>query len=252
MQADELIARARDALRTPTLYILGGGGFYADEPQPHPQPGVVASVKSVLDALSRHDPDKRARYEAEARAAGIDLEALKTRRMPFCDCSGFVCWALGLPRAPSKDARSGWIWTQSIYQDALRPGADFARVDSDAARLVCRRGAMLVFPSPGGDEPGHVGIVSETDTGGIGRPLPGAALLVDELPRRPGRGRPAQRHRRDGAGGVRGKARGARARHRGMASQRVGVSARAAGLAQPPGWSSGHSAARRRRMPPWP
>lgn len=53
----------------------------------------------------------------------------------------------------------------------MRPGADFARVDSDAARLVCRRGAMLVFPSPGSDEPGHVGIVSETDTGGIGRPV---------------------------------------------------------------------------------
>jgi hypothetical protein len=163
MTADELIARARRAAATPTLYFLGAGGYYGDDPQPPEHPGVDAPVKTMLDRL---DKVKRERYETEARAAGIDIEALRPLTRPFCDCSGYVCWALGIPRAPARDAKHGWVWTESIYADALSPGGAFTRLDSDAARLVCRPGAMLVYPSPGVGEPGHIGIVSEVDATG--------------------------------------------------------------------------------------
>ncbi|WP_298826175.1 CHAP domain-containing protein [uncultured Piscinibacter sp.] len=171
MLADELIRRAREAMRTPTLYLLGGGGFYADEPGPHPHPGREARVADVLAALARKDAEKHARYLAEAQAAGIDLELLGPKHMPFCDCSGYACWALDMPRAPSASAQAGWVWTGSIYDEGRRPGGGphFVRIDSDGARLACRPGAMLVFPAPSDRLPGHVGIVTETDD--VGRPL---------------------------------------------------------------------------------
>lgn len=163
MTADELIARARLALASPTMYFFGAGGFYGDAPRPPAQPGVEARVQDMLDRL---DATKLERYEAESRAAGIDFDALRSLTRPFCDCSGYVCWALGIPRAPARNARHGWVWTESIYADALRPGGAFTRLDSDAARLACRAGAMLVYPPPGSDEPGHIGIVSEVDPDG--------------------------------------------------------------------------------------
>ncbi len=166
MTADELIARARRALATPTLYFLGAGGYYGNDAGPPAQPGIEAPVGRMLDRLSSA---KRRRYEAEARAAGIDIDALRPLTRPFCDCSGYVCWALGIPRAPARGAQRGWVWTESIYSDALRPGAGFARLDSDATPLACRPGAMLVFPSPGGEQPGHIGIVSEVDANGAPR-----------------------------------------------------------------------------------
>lgn len=165
MQVQDLISLARQACATPTLYRLGGGGYYGPGGTPRPPaPGIVESVRAVLAQMPE---PKRQRYEAEAREAGIDIEALAGRSLPFCDCSGFVTWALGLPRAPSPDARSGWIWTNSIYIDALHARSKFSHIESEG--LCCRRGALLVYPSPNDDEPGHIGIVSETDA--QGRPL---------------------------------------------------------------------------------
>ena len=171
MQPNDLIRRAREAMRTPTLYLLGAGGFYADEAGPHPHPGREALVADVLAALARKDAQKHARYLAEAQAAGIDLDGLGPRHMPFCDCSGYVCWALDMPRSPSASAQAGWVWTGSIYDEGRRPGGgpDFVRIDRDDARLACRPGALLVFPAPDERTPGHVGIVTEADDDG--RPL---------------------------------------------------------------------------------
>ena len=167
MQVQELISLARQAAASPTLYRLGGGGYYG--PRGTPRPPAPSRFEPVDEVLARMPEAKRRRYETEARAAGVDLAALAGQRMPFCDCSGYVTWALGLPRAPSEDAPSGWIWTNSIYEDAQGPGGAFSRVDSDRERLVCRPGALLVYPSPDDEEPGHIGIVSETDA--QGRPL---------------------------------------------------------------------------------
>jgi len=165
MDAAQFIARAREALATPTLYRLGAGGHYGTDSGPRARPGVEANVQATLASL---DADKRTRYEHEAHAAGIRLQDLP-QTMPFCDCSGYVCWALGIPRAPAPDARSGWVWTHSIYEDALRPGGLFRREDSAQAPLTCRAGALLVYPKAPGEEAGHVGIVSQVDD--AGRPL---------------------------------------------------------------------------------
>lgn len=167
MQVQELISLARQAGATPTLYRLGGGGYYG--PRGTPRTLAPGRAEPVNQVLAQMPEAKRRRYEAEARTAGIDLTALAGRTMPFCDCSGYVTWALGLPRAPSEDADQGWIWTNSIYEDAQRPGGDFSRIDSARDRLVCRPGALLVYPAPDDEEPGHIGIVSEVDA--QGRPL---------------------------------------------------------------------------------
>lgn len=164
MQVQELISLARQACATPTLYRLGGGGYYG--PRGTPRPPAPSRDERVEDVLSNMPAAKRQRYEAEARAAGVDLSALSGQTMPFCDCSGYVTWALGLPRAPSQDARTGWIWTNSIYADAAKTDSDFTRIRDDRTPLSCRPGALLVYPAPNDEEPGHIGIVSEVDAQG--------------------------------------------------------------------------------------
>lgn len=162
MLVDELLARARSALAMPTLYLLGCGGWTDDEPGPHPQPGREVVVAQRLEAMRLQDPPKHQRYLAEAAAAGIDLAALPLV-MPACDCSGFVCWALGLPR------RSGghWLNTDAIWRDAQRTTPQlFRRDDSDAAPRRTRPGALLVYPAPAEGEVGHVGVVTQVDAAG--------------------------------------------------------------------------------------
>lgn len=174
MQANELIRRARDAMSPPTLYFLGEGGFHEGRPLPV-HPGTPAVVRHRLAWLAENEPARHARYRAEARAAGIDLEALERsdEPVPLCDCSGYVTWALALPRSVTVPGRRDKLWrsTAFIYGVASQPGGEFRRIDSDAQPLVCRPGAMLVYPAPDDEEPGHIGIVTETDTGGVGRPL---------------------------------------------------------------------------------
>lgn len=193
MQANELIRRARGAMLPPTLYFLGEGGFHEGRPPPA-HPGTPAVVRHRLAWLAEHEPARHARYRAEARAAGIDLEALERsdEPVPLCDCSGYVTWALELPRSVTIPGRRDKLWrsTAFIYGVAGEPGGEFRRIDSDAQRLVCPPGAMLVYPAPDDQEPGHIGIVIETDNGGggVGRPLRvlHCSSLNQLIPRPPG------------------------------------------------------------------
>ncbi|MFM9925588.1 CHAP domain-containing protein [Variovorax sp. H27-G14] len=96
-------------------------------------------------------------------AAGLDMRdpAVVVRA---CDCSGFVCWALGSGRrtqpGPFTDA-AGWIFTDSIWADAMGRGVRFQR------RAPAAPGALVVYPKAGSDEGfGHIGIVVEADADG--------------------------------------------------------------------------------------
>ncbi len=87
--------------------------------------------------------------------------------VPACDCSGFVCWALGFGRksnpAPYTDA-AGWIYTDSIWADAMGAGVRFER------RARATPGALVVYPKAGsGENYGHVGLVMEADADGRAR-----------------------------------------------------------------------------------
>ena len=91
-----------------------------------------------------------------------------------CDCSGFVCWVLGLARFQPilsflKPVNGGWLSTDGMVCDALNPTGYFEPVAG--ASLP---GDLVVYPSqwyakkiyqaerPFGNAPriGHVGIMS--------------------------------------------------------------------------------------------
>jgi hypothetical protein len=79
-----------------------------------------------------------------------------------CDCSGFVCWALGMSRQSNHPfylkCNGGWVNTDAIVADANHSTGFFQRIEAPIP------GALIVFPSA---KPargvGHVGIVSVLD-----------------------------------------------------------------------------------------
>lgn len=81
-----------------------------------------------------------------------------------CDCSGFVCWALGFDRHQPGFAGYDWVSTDSMVAMARRPDNGwFEEVQ------VPRPGDLVVYPSiyKGGKRirVGHVGLVSQVPTG---------------------------------------------------------------------------------------
>lgn len=159
MDMSDFLARARSALSMPTLYWLGRGGWLDGEAA-QDQPGRAFKLAPALAELQRKRPTVHAKYMAGLAATGLDMATLPALA---CDCSGFVCWALGVARdgSPLPD---GWINTDRMWADALGPQRLFAPL---AAALP---GALLVYPKPDPrdpeGEPGHVGIVTEVDASG--------------------------------------------------------------------------------------
>jgi hypothetical protein len=77
-----------------------------------------------------------------------------------CDCSGYVCWALGIARNGWPGV-TDWLNTAGMLRDAN--GAKRWFVLLDKAEI----GALLVHPEPSREGgPGHVGIVTEVDAAG--------------------------------------------------------------------------------------
>lgn len=75
-----------------------------------------------------------------------------------CDCSGFVCWAIGVPREcpPGSDH---WLFTDNIWEGGGDVGDDlFIRVSSSSAVP----GDFYVYPAPSSNHHGHIGIITET------------------------------------------------------------------------------------------
>ena len=154
---DQLLDRALGMRGRDTLYWLGSGGTDPASPvatQPLPigrlWPGLPQDQRDMLQPL--------------AEAAGLDLDD-PTLVRPACDCSGFVCWALGFPRkalqAASWTSADGWISTDSIWQDAMGPQGLFVK------RAAAAPGCLVVYPRLGsGHAHGHVGVVTEVDAQG--------------------------------------------------------------------------------------
>lgn len=75
-----------------------------------------------------------------------------------CDCSGFVAWAIGLPRElPPKSDK--WLDTDAYYMGGkpVKSGLFFEVKVIDA-----EPGDLLVYPDKGGSQ-GHIGIVTQVD-----------------------------------------------------------------------------------------
>lgn len=79
-----------------------------------------------------------------------------------CDCSGYVCWALGMKRFQPdnpfyKGFNGGWVNTDSMFADANTAVGFFHKLPVPVV------GALLVFPKQKGAVAGHVGIITGVD-----------------------------------------------------------------------------------------
>jgi hypothetical protein len=157
MSLTDFVTRARRGASPALIYSLGHGGWLSRE-RPAPGPGRTIVPARALDVLRSKQPKVHAAYVAEMAKAGLKVEDLPRLA---CDCSGFLCWALGVPR-DGAPLDGGWINTDAMHADALGRRRLFQPLD----RAV--PGALLVHPRPGGDSeaPGHVGIVTEVDATG--------------------------------------------------------------------------------------
>jgi hypothetical protein len=92
-----------------------------------------------------------------------------------CDCSSFVCWALGVdkrgdypylvPPGSEREPGGEWYGTDNIYNDALHINVGlFQQIDQP------KPGCVVVFPTTWkngkASPPGHVGIVTALDAKG--------------------------------------------------------------------------------------
>lgn len=150
---DALLLRARTMLGRGTVYWAGTGGEDPDAPS-------AARAVQVAVAWSALSAAEQAELQPVAEAAGINLDD-PALELPACDCSGFVSWALGLPRhlSPPLPGFGEWIFTDAIHQDALHGQRLFTRLDAAVP------GCLMVYPKPADMRFGHVGIVSEVVAG---------------------------------------------------------------------------------------
>ncbi|WP_167761300.1 CHAP domain-containing protein [Duganella callida] len=151
--AAEVLARARAATGHAILYWIGQGGR-------DPHAALPSNPVRVAREWAGLDPADQRELAPLARQMGIDVTDASLE-LPACDCSGFVCWALGLARfAPGPDA-GDWINTDSIWADASGPQRRFQQL------RAARPGALVVYPQKdSGEHYGHVAIVIETDDQG--------------------------------------------------------------------------------------
>lgn len=88
-----------------------------------------------------------------------------------CDCSGFVCWALGISRQTDHPMyvrfNGGWINTDAMVHDAQTASGFFTRVTE------ARVGSIVVYGArPAAQNVGHVGIVTAIgNDGGVTRAM---------------------------------------------------------------------------------
>lgn len=152
----EVLDRAQSACGHGTVYWAGAGGVRGDTGSP-------TTLLSVGEMWPSLPPAQQAEFEPIAQAAGLDVHD-PSLKVPACDCSGFVCWALGFGRrttpAPFTDP-AGWIFTDSIWNDAMGNGVRFQRRERAAP------GALVVYRKPPtGERFGHVALVTEVDAAG--------------------------------------------------------------------------------------
>lgn len=92
-------------------------------------------------------------------AGGMDEKYPLPTKNGECDCSGFVCWVLGLSRKTKIPfyQPGGWIYTDSMVEDINRNAGIFDRL------TVPEVGCIVVYGA--GKEIGHVGFISEVENG---------------------------------------------------------------------------------------
>nr|WP_315393950.1 CHAP domain-containing protein [uncultured Duganella sp.] len=149
---EQVLARAA-ATGHAILYWIGQGGR-------DPQAALPSNPVRVAHEWAGLDLAQQQALAPLAETMGIDVHDPALVR-EACDCSGFVCWALGFARVLSGPGGDAWINTDSIWTDAQGPQRRFQRIER------ARPGALVVYPQLGsGENYGHVAIVVEADADG--------------------------------------------------------------------------------------
>ena len=150
---EQVLARATAATGHAILYWIGQGGR-------DPAAALPSNPVRVAHEWAGLDRAHQQALAPLAQAMGIDVHDPALVR-DACDCSGFVCWALGLARVVPGPGGDAWINTDSIWTDAQGPQRRFMRIER------ARPGALVVYPQLGsGEDYGHVAIVVEADADG--------------------------------------------------------------------------------------
>lgn len=145
-----VLARATAMAGRRTIYWAGAGGFDPHAASPT-QPLAIGQQWPTL-AL-----EEQAMLRPLAEAAGLNVDD-PGLVAPACDCSGFVCWALGISRHPSPQH---WLNTDSIWDDATGSGTQFRKIEGPAL------GCLVVYPQAGsGEKYGHIALVTEMTADG--------------------------------------------------------------------------------------
>lgn len=131
MTNEELLTRARSAIGKGCRYKLGCGGY-------HPKDDLPAR------------PTWR-----------IPKGGLVPRKLLFLDCSGFISWVLGRPRAVTVVPGMWGCSTDSIYRDATKHNFHFAQIDKPIPGCIAVYGDWK--DAKGKTHQGHVAIVVDPD-----------------------------------------------------------------------------------------
>lgn len=129
------------------------------EDVPEPDIDVVSTKQSELIARAKTAINKGIRYKLGAGGMNPNA-ALPSNANKQCDCSGFVCWILGLSRKtniPFYGRYGGWIYTDSMVADVNSSAGIFERITTPEP------GCIVVFGA--GNAIGHVGLVSKVSNG---------------------------------------------------------------------------------------
>lgn len=102
--------------------------------------------------------NKGIRYELGK--GGMNPNSILPTTNKLCDCSGFVCWVLGISRKsdnPFYAKFGGWIYTDSMVIDINSQAGLFEKLNTPEV------GCIVVYGA--GREIGHVGLVSKVENG---------------------------------------------------------------------------------------
>lgn len=155
----ELLLSFNSDIRNPDLIFVNQVIYIPnmeDVPDQHLE--VTTLTGNDIVAKARLAINKGIRYKLGSGGMNPDTP-LPTTDMQ-CDCSGFVCWVLGVSRKttiPFYNKFGGWIYTDSMVEDINSSAGIFERVTTPEI------GCMVVYGA--GRAIGHVGIVSETQNG---------------------------------------------------------------------------------------
>lgn len=137
-------------------------------PKPDPiQPANIPTSVALFLERARSAKGKKTIYKLGA--GGMKpTNATPTDKGNKCDCSGFVCWALGVSRKTSHPLyvkyNSGWMNTDGMVHDANNSTGYFEKITTPKV------GCMIVYPG-GKGKIGHVGIVTEVKAGVVEKVL---------------------------------------------------------------------------------